>query len=135
MFPEVIVLLCYLDFKHSHVLKKIRNYEFTMQELISQLDVILIKKYNPLNIRLIRFLLASFICRYESGYLEKLSGEAERLVDRSDVNDLKLKIKSKFEDDNKSLYRAVEYFKDQRTNRVKLDYILGKFDLAENLKS
>ncbi|WP_282041584.1 KAP family P-loop NTPase fold protein [Winogradskyella flava] len=136
VFPEVIILLSYLHINHPDILNKIRNYKYSLQELVNELDKILFTLSDNTNIRTVRFLLASFLCRYLNGYVSIYKQSTIGLIDRHDPNHLKLRITSKLEDDSESLLKAVEYYKNHRfTDDVELDFILSKFDLTENLKN
>ena len=136
LFPEVITLISYLDIKQPNILYKIRNYEYSLQELVNELEPLLLPLIDSTNIRRTTFMIASFLCRYENGYMTGFRQSTEGLVNRDDRGNPKLRINSKLEDNEGNLLQAVEYYQRQMyTDTIKLDFILKKYDLTESIRN
>ncbi len=136
VFPEIIILISFLDSKYPLVLKEIRNHSYSLQELVSELDSILSPFLDSTNIRRFKFLYASFLIRYEKSYYTAFRRTDELLIDKSNLEDIKLSIDSKFEDENKSLFNAIQHYENQMdSNDISLSFILNKYDLTENLRT
>jgi len=136
IFPELIVFLSYLNIKHLDTLNKIRRYEYSLQELMDQLDDLFVPISNSTNIRKIIFLCANFLLRYENGYITGYRQNSQGLVNYSDSNNVKLNISSSLDNEDNYLQDAIIYYESQMyTDNIELDYILSKFDLTENIKN
>ncbi len=132
VFPEIIVIVSFLDLKHSSTLYKIRKFEYSLQGLVDELDKIFLPLINERNNRRVRFMFGSFLCRYENFHLDKYGQLKNGLVEKDESNNSKLSITSRLENDNGELLHAIEYYKRHfYTDNISLDYILKKYDLTE----
>ncbi len=137
LFPEVIILLSYLDAKHSEVLDKIRNLSYSLQELINELDTILITlSTTNEEITSSRSTMASLLCLYETSCWNVLEIKPKGLFNHTNLLVPTLRITSKLDGSNDELLKIITFYKSNFHSPDKaLNFILDKYDLTENLRT
>ncbi|CAM3401602.1 P-loop NTPase fold protein [Zobellia roscoffensis] len=135
VFPEILVLISYLEMINPLLLDKIRNSEISIQKLINELDDIVMPISDSTNIRKIRILVAGFMCKYANVYMTKSRKNEEGLINSESVSlENKLLVKTKLEDNEHHFTKAI-LNNQNHGERVDLDlnFILKKYDLTERI--
>lgn len=130
IFPELLIFLVFLRIIHQNIYFKIQNKQFrNLQELIDEIE----PNLPVLHLRDNRFSLmveARLICMYNSFY----SRESKLFLSNKETPEEKeLAFKSGIDDteNNREFRTCIDWVLNERTNSIKLDYLLNKIDLIE----
>lgn len=136
VFPQIIIFLAYLKEKKGDIYHNIKDCNYTVNELVDNIEPILLTFLDEENKDAILSLYATMLKFYLNYFKSLNPSTTEVLGDYSEAHKMfKINFESQFEDENSSLSLLIEHYFRMRIANTDLSFIMDKLELTENIVS
>lgn len=133
IFPQLLILLAYLKEQHFNIYKNVSGMNYTIQEIVDEIEPILSNFINRDSERSIIALEAIFIKFYYNGYVNKNRLSQEELVEYVDGKYV-INFNSKLEGETNALGNMIQHYNnDMHIYDSYLSFLIERFDLTQDL--